>query len=99
VILSLIRTGLEGPCESTDDAAAKRDRKDHFLPSNIQSAIARFSECVWLREIMGADNHRKFSELKISTSNRCPKELGSRIKTSEIIHHHEVTNQYLWNIF
>jgi hypothetical protein len=27
-----------------------------------------------------------------------PKELGTRIKNSEVIYHHEVTNQALWNI-
>ena len=32
-------------------------------------------------------------------ADRCPKALGSRIKTSEVQFHHEVTNQYLWSQF
>jgi glutamine synthetase len=32
-------------------------------------------------------------------ADRCPKALGSVIKTSEVQFHHEVTNQYLWSRF
>ena len=32
-------------------------------------------------------------------TDRCPKALGSMVKTSEIQFHHEVTNQYLWSQF
>ncbi len=98
-VLALIRTGLEGPCAAGDAAAAQRDRRDRVLSSHIQDALARFGECAWLRELMGAQNHRKYGELKTGAADRCPKELGTRIKTAEIIYHHEITNQHLWNIF
>jgi glutamine synthetase len=41
----------------------------------------------------------KYAELKLASAERCPKQLGSRVKDSEIQFHHEVTNQYLWNLF
>ena len=41
----------------------------------------------------------KFAELKTASAERCPKQLGTRVKTAEIQFHHEVTNQYLWSQF
>jgi glutamine synthetase len=32
-------------------------------------------------------------------ADRSPKELGTRVKASEVLFHHEVTNQLLWNQF
>jgi len=37
--------------------------------------------------------------LKERTADRAHRELGNNIKKSEVIYHHEVTNQYLWNQF
>jgi glutamine synthetase len=37
--------------------------------------------------------------VKQLSADRCPKALGSVIKTSEVQFHHEVTNQYLWSRF
>jgi glutamine synthetase len=33
------------------------------------------------------------------SAHRCPRELGNRIKRAEIMYHHEVTNQMIWNQF
>ena len=41
----------------------------------------------------------KYIDLKQKSADRCPKELGSSIKKEEIMFHHEVTNQWLWNQF
>jgi len=38
---------------------------------------------------------KKYIELKEAVANRSPKELGYRVKRSEIVHHHEITNQIL----
>ena len=32
-------------------------------------------------------------------AHRCPRDMGNLIKRSEIMFHHEVTNQMLWNTF
>ena len=50
-------------------------------------------------EILGEECHGKFAELKQRQADRCPKELGRVVKREEIMFHHEVTNQFLWNQF
>ena len=40
-----------------------------------------------------------YADLKQASADRCPRLLGSKIKTSEIQFHHEVTNQFYWNQF
>ena len=51
------------------------------------------------RELLGESVQEKFAEVKQQQADRCPKALGSEIKTNEVQFHHEVTNQYLWNQF
>ncbi len=58
-----------------------------------------FCEKMRVRKLMGADSHAKYFELKQMAAHRCPRELGKRIKRSELMFHHEVTNQMLWNRF
>lgn len=70
-----------------------------ILPDNIYDACAFFSESDWIRNIIGPDNVKKFSDCKILSANRCPKELGKIVKTNEVLFHHEVVNQFLWNHF
>jgi hypothetical protein len=41
----------------------------------------------------------KFAEIKLAQAERCPKALGTLIKASEVLYHHEVTNQFLWSQF
>jgi glutamine synthetase len=50
-------------------------------------------------ELLGEEVQSRFADLKLAQAERCPKALGSQIKTSEVQFHHEVTNQYLWNLF
>jgi len=96
-IYALFRTGLEGPL-SEDEGEGKRART-RFLPDNIQDAIRIFRASKWAQELLGAEVHEKYAEVKLAAAERSPKALGTRIKRSEIIFHHEVTNQYLWSQF
>ena len=48
---------------------------------------------------MGEENKRKFADLKRASADRCPKELGTRVKSGEVVFHHEVANQHLWGQF
>ena len=96
-IYALIRTGLEGPLGG-DESDGKRQRT-RFLPDNIYDAIRMFKTSKFAQQVLGADVHEKFAELKLASAERCPKALGTRIKRSEIQFHHEVTNQYLWTQF
>jgi len=98
LIYALLRTGLEGPEPDPDAPKPKRVRK-RLLPGNIYDAMTNFRRSDFLQGILGADTHAKYLELKQSVADRCPKELGNRIKRAEIMFHHEVTNQMLWNSF
>ncbi len=96
-IYALFRTGLEGPL-GDEEGDGKRVRT-RFLPDNIYDAIRMFKSSKFAQELLGAEVHEKFAELKLAQAERCPKALGARVKRSEIQFHHEVTNQYLWSQF
>jgi glutamine synthetase len=96
-IYALLRTGLDGPLPD-DDGDGKRSRT-RFLADNIYDAIRSFKASRFAQELLGADVHAKYAELKAVVADRCPRALGSRVKRSEIMFHHEVTNQYLWSQF
>jgi glutamine synthetase len=97
---AIVRTGLEGPppAEEENGGESKRSRT-RFLPDNIYDAIRLFKASPYMAELLGEEVHRKFAEAKQASADRCPKALGSLIKPAEVQFHHEVTNQYLWNLF
>jgi len=96
-IYALFKTGLEGPL-AEEDSEGKRPRT-RFLPDNIQDAIRIFKASKWAQEVLGEEVHEKYADVKLLAAERSAKALGTRIKRSEIIFHHEVTNQYLWSQF
>ncbi|MCY1017000.1 glutamine synthetase family protein [Pyxidicoccus sp. MSG2] len=97
VLYTLLRTGLEGP-QPQEDAETKRSRT-RFLPDNIFDAVRLFKGSQFITSILGENVQGKFAELKTASAERCPKQLGTRVKEAEIMFHHEVTNQYLWSQF
>ncbi len=97
-IYALLRTGLEGPLPEDADTEIRRSRT-RFLPDNIYDAIRHFKSSAYAGELLGQDVQAKYAEVKQLSADRCPKALGSVIKTSEVQFHHEVTNQYLWSQF
>ena len=98
LIYTLLRTGLEGPLPDAEDAEGKRPRT-RFLQSNIHDAMRIFRGSKFMAELLGEQCQSKYAELKQASADRCPKELGGVIKRAEIMFHHEVTNQLLWNLF
>ena len=98
LLYALVRPGLEGPPPDPVDAEGKRSRT-RFLPDNIHDAIRLFKSSRLAVDIMGEDCHAKYVELKQKSADRCPKELGTQVKRGEVMFHHEVTNQFLWNQF
>lgn len=96
VLYTMLKTGLEGEKLTKDQE--KRDRL-RFLPDNIYDAIRLFKGSGFISSILGEENKEKFINYKQSAADRSPKALGTLIKDSEIIYHHEVTNQVLWNTF
>jgi glutamine synthetase len=97
-IYALLRTGLEGPEPDADAPAPKRVRR-RILPGNIYEAMGSHRRSPWIREMLGEESATKYCELKEMAAHRCPREMGNLIKRSEIMFHHEVTNQMLWNTF
>jgi glutamine synthetase len=96
-IYSIFRTGLEGPMPKGSKGTKETGTK--FLSDNIYDAIRLFQGSAFLKEMLGEDVHGKFADLKQAQADRCPKALGTMVKSAEIQFHHEVSNQYLWNQF
>ncbi|MBX7142838.1 MAG: glutamine synthetase family protein [Oligoflexia bacterium] len=96
--LSILRTGLDGPMTETITSEARRTRT-RFLPGNIYDAARFFKGSTFISEMLGEENKEKFLERKLASADRCPRVLGTMVKTSEVIYHHEVTNQHLWAKF
>jgi glutamine synthetase len=95
---SLVRTGLEGPMTEKITSEERRTRT-RYLPGNIYDGIRHLKGSSWMTEVLGEVTKDKFIERKEAVAERSPKELGGLVKTTEILFHHEVTNQYLWSRF
>jgi len=96
-LYALLRTGLEGPL-GDEDAETRRSRTK-FLPDNIYDAIRLFKGSKFMVDLLGPEVHQRYIDCKVASADRCPKALGGQIKPSEVMFHHEVTNQYLWSRF
>jgi glutamine synthetase len=92
----LFKTGMHGELSS---ASATEDGPASLLPSTIEEAIALFESGDFVREILGTENIEKYLACKKQVASRSPSDLGTQVKTSEVVYHHEVTNQGLWNNF
>jgi len=96
LVYTLLKVGLEDPKEKV---YTKKRIRTRILPSNIFAALRIFKANSLMTEIMGKDAKTRYIDLKEKTANRSNKELGKFIKKSEVIYHHEVTNQHLWHQF
>ncbi|MEO9170524.1 MAG: glutamine synthetase family protein [Candidatus Baltobacteraceae bacterium] len=95
VLLSVFKTGLEG----TTSKEKNLRQAEHYLPDNIYDALKYFRESAWTTKMLGADVKERYADLKQASADRCARLLGSFVKAPEVQHHHEVYNQYLWNLF
>ncbi len=93
LIYSIIKAGMDGTASLTSRAG------EMFLQSNINDAIYDFGNSDFITELMGEDAKKKYIRWKTEVARRSPAALGKNIKTSEIMFHHEITNQYLWQMF
>jgi glutamine synthetase len=95
VMLSVFRTGLDGSIANVKDLRhAKR-----YLPDNIYDALSDFRKSKWTSELLTDDVKERYAELKQASADRCPRLLGTIVKAQEVQYHHEVYNQFLWNLF
>jgi glutamine synthetase len=95
VMLSIFRTGLEGQIAKIRNLR----QAERYLPDNIYDALANFRESKWISTLLGEDVKRRYADLKQASADRCPRLLGTFVKPQEVQYHHEVYNQYLWNLF
>lgn len=93
VMLSVFKTGLEGSMKSGLRQA------ERYLPDNIYDAIAAFRKAEWTQKLLGEDVRERYAELKAASADRCARTLGTFVKAPEVQFHHEVYNQYLWNLY
>ena len=95
VMYSIFKTGIEG-----DTAKIKNLRSaERYLPDNIYTALENFRNAEWTTKLLGADVKARYADLKQASADRCPRLLGTVVKATEVQYHHEVYNQFLWNLF
>jgi glutamine synthetase len=95
VMYSIFKTGLEG-----ETSKIKNLREaERYLPDNIYTAIDDFRKAGWTTKLLGEDVKGRFADLKQASADRCPRLLGTIVKAAEVQFHHEVYNQFLWNLF
>ncbi len=70
-----------------------------YLPSKINFAIQEFRKSQLMNKILGEEFVKRFASLKQKAADRCPDELGTKVKNGEVWYHHEVYNQWIWNDF
>ncbi len=96
VLLSVFKTGLDGTLDKSVDNIRTAER---YLPDNIYDALANFRNAEWTTELLGADVKARYADLKQASADRCARLLGTYVKAPEVQYHHEVYNQFLWNMF
>jgi len=95
VMYSIFKTGLEG-----ETAKIKNLRQaERYLPDNIYAALEDFRKAEWTTKLLGKDVKSRYADLKQASADRCPRLLGTFVKAPEVQYHHDVYNQYLWNLF
>jgi glutamine synthetase len=95
VLYSIFKTGLTG-----DTAKIKNLRQaERYLPDNIYTALENFRQADWTTKLLGEDVKARYADLKQASADRCPRLLGTFVKPQEVQYHHDVYNQFLWNLF
>jgi glutamine synthetase len=95
VMLAVFKTGIEGDIAKLENLRSA----NRFLPDNIYDALANFRDAEWTTKLLGEDVKSRYADLKQASADRCPRLLGTFVKEPEVQYHHEVYNQYLWNLF
>jgi len=95
VMLAVFKTGLEGTIREDKNLR----QSERCLPDNIYDALDNFRKADWTTQLLGDDVKGRYADLKQASADRCPRLLGTAIKAQEVQFHHEIYNQYLWNLF
>ncbi|MFY9907947.1 MAG: glutamine synthetase family protein [Terriglobales bacterium] len=95
VMYSIFKTGLDGETSKIKNLR----QAERYLPDNIYDAIDNFRKAKWTSEMLGEDVKGRYADLKQASADRCPRLLGTFVKAQEVQYHHDVYNQFLWNLF
>lgn len=95
-MFAISKIGLEGQIIKRDRKLRERVR---YLPGTIQTALSLFKQSAVAESLMGSEIKKRYAELKETAADRCPAALGTKVKNPEVMFHHEVYNQMLWNNF
>ncbi len=95
VLYSIFKTGLDGETSKIKN----RREAERYLPDNVYTAIDDFRKAEWTTKLLGEDVKGRYADLKQASADRCPRLLGTIVKAAEVQFHHEVYNQFLWNLF
>src|ERR1700741_4219132 len=95
VMYSIFKTGLHGDTSKIENLR----QAERYLPDNIYTALENFEKAEWMSKLLGADVKARFADLKRASADRCARNLGTFVKAAEVQYHHEVYNQFLWNLF
>ena len=95
VMLSVFKTGIEGDIAELENLRSA----PRYLPDNIYDALDNFRNAEWTTKLLGEDVKNRYADLKQTAADRCPRALGTFVKAPEVQYHHEVYNQFLWNMF
>jgi glutamine synthetase len=94
-LYSIFKTGIDGETSKIKNLR----QAERYLPDNIYAALENFNKSEWATELLGADVKGRYADLKKSSADRCAHDLGTFVKAPEVQYHHEVYNQFLWNMF
>jgi glutamine synthetase len=95
VLYGIFKTGIEGDIAQIENLR----NAPRYLPDNIYDAIDNFNKSEWTTKLLGEDVKARYADLKKAAADRCPRSLGTVVKSPEVQFHHEVYTQYLWNMF
>src|SRR4051795_3433195 len=95
VMYSIFRSGLEGETSKIKNLR----QAERYLPDNIYTAMENFRGSAWVDKLLGQDVKGRYADLKQASADRCPRLLGTFVKAPEVQYHHDVYNQFLWNMF
>src|SRR5947209_7754387 len=95
VMYSIFKTGIQGETSTIKNLR----QAERYLPDNIYTAIDNFKKADWTSKLFGNDVKNRYADLKQASADRCPRLLGTFVKAPEVQYHHDVYNQFLWNLF
>jgi glutamine synthetase len=96
VMMAVFKTGIAGETSKIKNLR----QAERYLPDNIYTAMENFRSADWTNKLMGGEDVKtRYADLKQASADRCPRLLGTFVKAPEVQYHHDVYNQFLWNMF